>query len=1653
MGTRARWGWRRATTIALAGALVTTLSSVGAFVAHPAGAATTLEVVNLHGAPLNHVELHASGVDVVSVALIDQSSATGPTTLRLNVPQGFRVSALSSVVASSGQPTGGHWSCATRHDTSSCSLQHAVTAAPTVIAYVELVNHRRAALTAHAELSLRGSLDGAPASSLTVPVSVGPTNLPTVSLDRSMTPVVSRDVAGSVSYVVHDTAGAPVAAGAITVDHALPQSILSWQSSSPGWRCSGALTASPSCTYRRGVGVGGSASPLTLTYRVNGPELLHGRSRTSDAWSSALLVTGPYGVTLQRSVPGAVTVTSKAVGSLHIQVETIGSQSVPRGATASIAVVHQASDGVASGLADTIIVPTGFTMLAEHVNGWTCPSGTGTLTCRHPAPILTNSPFMLRVALQASSTAPVGMAIIAVVSSARDGSVKNAGLAIVNVLGHATPPATTPTATSPSPPRSEPAAESPSPAATPATPAIPATQPIDATAGSTSTTSLGGPVHAHVVAAASTPPPSGDTTSPHAITCPSSPLTLGGFTLSSATWTNNTTSCSATTTITLPSGLSLFTNETIGVNVTYTDATDWTITIATTQSGITFFGATPEFSGTVTDANGTISGGLGLDFSPLSPVQLGGGVTLTGSVTVDTSGGASPALSASASLTIELVNAGGSSTVSLPIALTYTDAQDWSIAVNNGSITFSPPGTPANPSPSPVSLAVTGTLSDQSGTLAGSLSGSTATPITIVPGVTFAGSLTFTFSAATSNATLTGSATLTVGTLALPVNFTYVDPEDWSASLAVTSSTGSIPITSNFSIPLSSLSGSVAYGHFGGDFATVQWNVTASVSPVTLIPGVVSLNSLTLTIANTCSGSGTLPCPAATNDTYIALSGNLALTFSPLATQDLSLSAYYDLTTHAFDLAATMPGPITVVSGVLTITSPTFELSYNDPNFATPGSTIGLNGLGSASGFALLVSGTVSLTFAGTAINITASLVYDTNGLAVVADFTPPFELGSTGASINTIAYVTTSATMTLNGISVNVPANTFVLSGSLSLPSFVATFLGQTSSISVYVTYTSASDFSVNAVFPMSVPVSASSEFSFTFGDLALSAGVSNGTPFITLSESGTLTISGSAAGGAPQSVAVTLALSYQPSSSTLVFSIAGSGVNGAPAWQNAFGYPGLDITNFGIQAGVTLVAPIPLPSFGLTASGSLPATITSDLGIGTGQDVPLSFTMNISATNPCLAVAIGNPAANAPSVVDIGNGVLTASYATFVAAPSGCSVAGTTISPGFAIGFHGSFVGVAVTFDAVLTVNPFTFTGSATVQGFSAGPFTLQNASVSVTIGSSFSLTFSGGIQILGPSNQVQVEGSINSSGDINLTGTANVTLSGFSMSMYVHAKTFDLSFFGFDHLKIVTVTAKASLDMLGSTVAISGYFGPASGGGVEATLKGNASFNPGGYNLGNLNFALTLSPQQQSLTVSGNVDLGGVFQGSISGALNVVNGSVGFNLSVAASFQLGSQVAVSGTLSIGNCSGACTTITTLGASVSGSFTWAGRTYSFASVSVPPSWSFAVSSSGSVDAQSGVIDTGLIQYSAHFAGNYYVSISSSSPYLAVRSGFNAEVQSRTGSLQTHCTGDWRPWTWHCDTYVAWGGWYNLVSVGVSIDTAGRFSATYLGYTYQVSI
>lgn len=1087
-----------------------------------AAATTQARFISPSGAATSTIAWHRSGVDVIALALSRSSgtSANEATSIQLALPSGASVVGVGAVNQRTGASLPGRWRCSAGRLTT-CQLEGTI-APKSFLAYVEVTNHWRAAPRASA-LRVRARVDGARATTLRASVTSQATNIPTVSLDRSATPIVALGATGSVSYQLRVVGGASLATSpaspAITFTDPLPALATNWRVHSTSWRCQGITATALTCAYvGPSVAVGAGAAPLTLTYRVPRTYALTGRSAWV-SWTAGLHVTGPYGVQLARPVPGRIDVVAGHEGTLAVRVSAVGSQSVARGATRTVLVQQQASDGVASGLADTVVVPRGFSLLGSQQNGWTCPTGAGTLTCRHPSPITTNAPVDLALTLRASATAPVGMTLVAVVAAALDGTVKNAGLAVLNVLGPRT--SSSSPISSPSPARSAAGAAVPTitasngvdPTSSSVVPSSVTSSATRATRSSVTTFAPTAPTRAARVEGATITRSHAPSAAPSPLTtCPSTmPTTLGPFTVSISSLTSGTSGCTGTVSLTLGTGLDLFSGLTLTGTVNYTDANDWYITLNATQTSITFFGATPTFAGTIYDTAGVFSGSLSVS---LSGATLSSVMSISGSVTLDVP--SATTIVASSSFTLAIT--GTNNSLSFPVSLTYSNATNWSVTVGaNAQLAFD--------SISPVDLAVTGTISDASGSLSGSLTAATTSPITIVPSVAITGSLSF--AATSASATFSGSLTLTSGQLTLPVTFTYTDPTDWSASLAVSGDSSGYTVAPNVTIPISSLSGTVSYGYFGGDVPTLEWSVTASLSPITLIANVATLSSVTLSIttcpAPTYQGQVTSsPCPTNATGTYVFLSGSLALSFPGLSSQSLTFSANVNLATGGFDLSASMPGPITVVSGVLSISSPTLEISYNDPGFANPGSNLSLNGLGAAGGFSVLISATATLSFAGTTTTIPVSLVFDSAGLAVVADFSPSFALGSTGASINVVAFTTAAATMTLNGISTNVPADTFVLGGSISLPSYITTYLdlGSSPSVNITVLYSSASDFSLTATFPESVSITASPEFAFTFGDLSLSIGASTGQGVVvSLSESGTLTIKGAAAGGQTRS------------------------------------------------------------------------------------------------------------------------------------------------------------------------------------------------------------------------------------------------------------------------------------------------------------------------------------------------------------------------------------------------------------------------------------------------------------------------------------------------------------------------------------------------------
>ena len=275
-----------------------------------------------------------------------------------------------------------------------------------------------------------------------------------------------------------------------------------------------------------------------------------------------------------------------------------------------------------------------------------------------------------------------------------------------------------------------------------------------------------------------------------------------------------------------------------------------------------------------------------------------------------------------------------------------------------------------------------------------------------------------------------------------------------------------------------------------------------------------------------------------------------------------------------------------------------------------------------------------------------------------------------------------------------------------------------------------------------------------------------------------------------------------------------------------------------------------------------------------------------------------------------------------------------------------------------------------------------------------------------------------------------------------------------------EVAPVCAYGSLKVLGQDINLSGTFSQGSSG-VSVILSGYGNFNYGAYHFGDASFNLYLkSPSralgfgggQTFLTISATLNRGPFGATQLSGTINHVGTQVGIFLNADVAANIRSITTVTGTLKIGNCSDAtCSNVGNFGALLAGSFTWQGRSYGFSDAAVAPGWGFKVTSQGAINAASGDVNAGLLQFRAVFTGNYSIELSSSSPYINYSAAFNARIHGALGHVATHCSGQRKNWRCHSASTGAIGT--SSLIVGVSSNSQRNLSASYLGKTYSLRI
>ena len=723
-----------------------------------------------------------------------------------------------------------------------------------------------------------------------------------------------------------------------------------------------------------------------------------------------------------------------------------------------------------------------------------------------------------------------------------------------------------------------------------------------------------------------------------------------------------------------------------------------------------------------------------------------------------------------------------------PVTFTYTNANEWSYQVAAGA-TASVNGT---------SVAVSGSVVDAAAVMSGiiTMSVSPATPVRFGPSSSVSG--TFRYSpAATSVPVFTGAASARLGSnLQFAAFVSYTSAGDWSITPA--QSTATVALTDTIQLPLSALSGAIS--SVGG---SQVWGLTATLSaPTDLIALKIGLSTATVTFTPNCpTTTSTKLC---SGSVFMLLDGTLSAKIGgPVAAQSgVRFTATENLDTRAFTLDSTFDTTVIAEFANLTISTLRLAMSVNDNSYAVLKSGVVIPGGGVNGGFNIQVigEGRMALPFAKDWKLPNIVLTYVNGGLVVAGDFAP-HAVGP--GSVSSFAYFDAEDTLaTVMGNTITVPKRSYVFGAVMAMPAWLQAIGMPDKPLSSYMTYTSNGSLTLSAVIPEGVKLpSFSKDYTFVLTNATLSVTI-NPNPAVqtytfTLAENGLLTISG--ASGNVKDIAIRLAMSYDPSVATTTFSVSANGLNGAAVWPNVMGVPGLDLNGFAIS-GQLWANSIPV-GVGLAGSGTLPASLRQAMGINSTDPIPVSFVANVSLSSPCLDVSIGTVDGTTP-VISIG-GAVTATYAHFYASPLGCTVGTYVVPAGFSMTFHGAILKVPVDFNVTVNTNtPMTLKGNASIGGFTANGFTMDNVTATFVAGG-YQLPhvgFAGGIRLNGVN--VAVAGDATVFG-FTLTGSAMLNIAGFNLDSAVTVK-------GYPGPILYSVQSSSSLDVGGLKVKVITDFG---------------------------------------------------------------------------------------------------------------------------------------------------------------------------------------------------------------------------------------------------
>ena len=636
---------------------------------------------------------------------------------------------------------------------------------------------------------------------------------------------------------------------------------------------------------------------------------------------------------------------------------------------------------------------------------------------------------------------------------------------------------------------------------------------------------------------------------------------------------------------------------------------------------------------------------------------------------------------------------------------------------------------------------VTGITGQQSGAL------TTASAVKVNDTLSIGSSQVKVTSGATQGAEFVGAGALTAGPgSGESVQLRFTDSNNWSVTV-VNAAAGKLNFGAVQIIRTAITGGMSASGGV----------VTSTLAAQLAAPAIIIDSKFVLT-SGTIAFSATCPTTTSTRlcvdgSSFALLSGVMSESFgSPVASNPaLAFTATINMSSGVANLQAPFASDETASISQATIKNMTLLISAKDDSFAVlpADSSVKVRDGSANGGLNIQIAGKGKLVMPKMPLvgwdvsdwnSNSVALTYVNGGLVLTGKILP----GTVGtSSVTDFAYFNAEDTLaTIYGNTLKVPRRTMVLgvaSNNITFPALVGLpgLKGKAFDIPVgkegmFMMYTSNGNITAGWTVPTGVKLpSFSDDYTFSFTPATISVSLNTNPEKLqaafSFAQNGLLSISGKS--GNVRDIAVSAKITYEFTKQEINLSISANGLDGKSVWPNVVGIEGLDLNGFAIS-GTISTSGVPL-GIGLAGDGVLSGNMARLMNNSnsSGADIPIKFVANLVLTAPCFEIAIGDPDGTT-KVINLGPGLISATYVQMYAAPLGCTVGTYIVPAGFSVTFRGEVIGVDTdVWIAINTNSPISLNGSARIGTIGAAGFSLRDTSVAFALGGiqmqSFDLT----------------------------------------------------------------------------------------------------------------------------------------------------------------------------------------------------------------------------------------------------------------------------------------------------------------------------------------